>query len=629
MTSRSIQEVLGLRFDRLSPWTRAALACALAAIWLLGRRYAGITHDATLYVAQGLHRLDAGSFDGDFFFAYGSQDDYTVFPRLYAPLIDAFGAGPAAMLVTAAGQMAFFAAAAALVFRMSSGQVRWWSLALLAAISGYYGGVGTFRIAEPFATARTLAEPLVIAALVCTLVARHRLALIALVAAALLHPLVAASGIAAVFLWHAAERPRLLWLIPPLAALAACFALVWPGIALRFDARFDSLWLEAVLDRSPHLFMAQWEAPDWARVLWGLCSVWLALRFIDAQVRRLALAAVAAALAGIATTWIAVDLFGSVLVAELQLWRAHWLMHLFAILLVPVAFVGLWGRGNASRVAGALIAASCCFGRTELPAAALLATLAVVFDASERRWPGWMGEKTLRLALLAAIAAASIGLLFEVQAHLPLEYVASRSGAWTDYLSAAGSIGGLLPLALLLWLAACSRIAPAVAVFAAVALAGSMAVWDGRTPWSRFVEQAGERPNPFHEAIAPHAQVFWPDPNAPAWLALRTPAWFSVDQGAGIVFGRATAIEYAARKAASENLRSRIQNCAMAGPAGCRIEGWVAAELCGRHGGPDYLITNGRIDGPGALADWPLPADVRPGAPALYLYSCRTLAGRV
>jgi len=623
MTSRSIEEVLGLRFERPSPWVRAALACALAALWLLGRRYAGITHDATLYVAQGLHRLDASSLSGDFFFAHGSQDDYTVFPRLYAPLIDIFGAGPAAMLVTVAGQAAFFAAAAALVFRMGSGHVRWWSLALLAAISGYYGGDGTFRIAEPFATARTLAEPLVIAAVVCTLAARHRLAIVALAAAALLHPLVAAPGIAVIFLWHAAARRGLLWSVSLFAVLAAGLALALPGSALRFD----SSWLEAVLERSPHLFMARWEAPDWARVLWGMCSVWLALRFIDEQVRRLAIAAVAAALAGIALSWIAVDLFENVLVAGLQLWRAHWLMHLLAVLLVPISVAGLWKRGNADRVAGALIAASCCFGRSDLPTAALLAVLAVAFDASERRWPNWMGEGSLRIALLAAIGAASVGLLFEVQSHLPLEYGAPQPRAWTDYLPAAGSIGGLLPLALLLWLAACSRMALAAAVLAVVTFAGSIAIWDGRTPWSRFIEQASERPNPFRKAIVPHGQVFWPDPNAPVWLTLRTPTWFSVDQGAGIVFGRATAIEYAARKAASENLRGRIQNCAMAGRAGCRIEGWVAAELCGRKGGPDYLVTNGRIDGHSALADWPLPPEVRSGTSMLFLYSCRALAG--
>jgi hypothetical protein len=624
MKGHTAEGVLGLRFQRLTIWAHAALACALAALWMLGRRYAGFTHDATLYLAQGLRRLDPGSFNQDLFFAYGAQDDYTIFPRLYAPVIDLFGAGTAAMLVTIAGQLAFFAAAALLACRMTSGMARWWSLALLAAVSGYYGGVGTFRMAEPFATARTLAEPLVIVALASTLAARPRTALAALAAATLVHPLVAAPGVAVIFLWHAAARPRLLWTVPLVVGVAAGLAVVWPGLI----ERFDSVWLTAVLERSPHLFLSQWQAPDWARLLWGLCVVWVGLRFVDMPVRRLALSAAGAALAGIAITWLAVDLFHSVLAAGIQLWRAHWLLHLLAILLVPVAVAGLWRRGSAARAAGVLLAASCCFGRAELPVAAALAFLAVLVDVTDRLWPGWMGGKLLRLAVIAAIGAASVGLLLEVQSRLPLAYGASQPASWANYLPAIGSLGGLLALGSLLWIAACSRFHIAAAALAAAAFAGSVAVWDARPPWSRFLEQAGGQQNPFRGALEPQAQVFWSDTNGPVWLALGTATWFSVDQGAGIAFSRATAVEYDARKLASESLRGRIQNCAMAYPAQCRIDGQVAVALCRRPAGPDYLVLNGLLDGHSAAAEWPMPAGIGPRRPTLYLYSCRDLAGK-
>ncbi len=624
MRHKPAHEVLDLRFDGISATGRAAQVLALAALWLLGRRYAGFTHDATLYVVQGLRRLDPASFDGDLFFAHGAQDDYTVFPRLYAPLIDLLGAGTAAMLVTIAGQLAFVAAAAALVFRMSSGMTRWWSLALLAAVSGYYGGVGTFRMAEPFATARTLAEPLVIAALASTLAARPRVALAALAAAAVVHPLVAAPGIAVIFLWHAAQRPRLLWSVPLLAILAAGLASAWPGLA----ARFDAAWLAVVLERSPHLFLSQWQAPDWARLLWGLCSVWLGLRFVDAPVRRLVLSAAGAALAGIAVTWLAADLFHSVLAAGLQLWRAHWLLHLVALVMVPVAVAGLWPRASAARAAAVLLAASCCFGRAELPVSAVLAAMAVLFDASERFRPGWMGRKLTRVVVVAAIGAASVGLLLDVQSRLPSVYGAPQPAAWTEYLPAAGSPGALVPLALLLWLAACSRFHAAAAALAAAAFLGSIAAWDARAPWQRFIEQAAGQQNAFRNALAPQAQVFWSDPNGPVWLALGTATWFSVDQGAGIAFSRATAMEYDARKRASESLRGWIQNCAMAYPAECRIDSRVAIALCRRPAGPDYLVLNGLIDGHGAAAQWRMPAAIGLRRPTLHLYSCRDLTGK-
>lgn len=622
MRRRPAQEALGLRFDAIPLSGRVALGLALAALWLLGRRYGGFTHDASLYAVQGLRVLDPASFAKDLFFVHGAQDAYTVFPRIYALLIGAFGAGRAALIVTVAGQIAFFAAAAVLVFRISAGQARWWSLALLAAVSGYYGGVGVFRIAEPFATARTLSEPLVLAALGLTLASRHLTAISALAAAAALHPLVAAPGIAVVFFWHASVRPRLIWSIPALAGLMLAAAVVWPEITLHFDPQ----WLAAVQDRSPHLFVLQWLLPDWSRFLWGLCVSWIAVRFVDTAVRRLVLAVAAIGMAGVAASWIAVDLLDSAMAAGLQMWRAHWLMHFLAIVLVPAAVAGLWRSGNAARAAAVCVAASFCFGRAELPASAALAALAVALDASERRWPGWMGEGIFRLTLLGVTCAASVGLLFEFQSRLPPIYGAIGSPVWTDYVHAAASVGGLLPLAGALWLAACSRFALAAVSISAATFALSIAAWDARVPWARFVEQASVGANPFRDALPSGAQVFWPGVHGRVWLALGTPTWFSADQGAGIVFSRAAAIEYAGRKRASRDLIAANENCSFTGPGRCSIEPQRARALCERRDGPDYLVLDSRINGQASI-DWPLPAGVLPGVQHLHLFSCRDLAG--
>lgn len=622
MRSRPAHEVLGLRFDRLSPAAIASLALTLAALWLFGRRYGGIKQDATIYLAQGLRKLDPGLFDKDLFFAYGSQDAYTAFPSLYAPLIEFLGVGGAALLVTVAGQIAFVAASWALVRRIAAGPERWWSLALLAAVSGYYGGVGVIRLAEPFATARSLAEPMVLAALACMLGARHRLALAWLVLAMPLHPLVAVPGIAVFVLWHAWERRWLLWLVPIALASIAIFAAAWPGHL----PRLDPTWAAVVVERSPHLFMLQWRLPDWSRLLWGFCVIWMAARFLDASARRLAFTIAAVAVTGVAVSGIAVDLLGSALAAGLQFWRAHWLMHCLAIVLVPVAVAGLWRSGNAGRAAAACVAASCCYGRAELPVSLLLAVLAAGLGAAERSWPGWMGERTLRLALLAVACAASVGLLFEVQARLPSVYGATRLPVWTDYVNAAASVGGLLPLALIIWTAACSRFAVAALAAAAAAFAVSVAAWDAREPWPRFVEQASKETNPFQRSLPPRAVVFWPGPYGKAWFALGRPTWFSEDQGAGVVFNRQTAIEYDRRERATRTLRSAMEACATVEQPDCRIDVRPARELCDRAGGPDYLVLNARIEGYAAM-EWPLPQDIGPGRRSLFLYACNKVVG--
>jgi hypothetical protein len=619
IAGRPVEEVLGLRFDRLAPSAWAALACALAALWLLGRRYGGITHDATLYLAQGLRRLDPAVFDRDLFFAYGGQDEFTVFPLLYASLIDAFGGGSAAMLVTVAGQVAFLGAAAALVSRLGAGQARWWSLALLAAVSGFYGGQGVFRFAESFATARTLAEPLVLAALALSLAARHGVALAALAAAALLHPLVAASGLVVLYLWHALERPRLFWLLPALGAAALAAAVLWPAATLRFD----DAWRDAVIIRSPHLFIALWPVPDLARFVWGVLVIALAARFLENAVLRIAIAAVIASCVAVIATALTVDMLDSALVAALQPWRVHWLMHFLAIALVPFAVVGLWRAGGASRAAAACLSASCCFGRFEMLVAALFVAFAVLLDYAERRRPGWMGERALRLVLVGALAAASVGLMFEMQTRLPPGY-AIRVPAWTDYVPLVGTVG-MLPLALVLWLTACSRWPRAGLVLAIATLATAIAAWDARSPWSRYIEQADGRGHPFQGRITPGATVFWPEPGGPTWHLLRAASWFSVDQGAGIVFNRATAIEYNARREASLELRAGMQNCLYFDRKGCTIKREYAQRMCARPGRPDYLVLNGEITGYPSV-EWRLPRELGFGRHALHLYACRDFA---
>ena len=205
---------------------------------------------------------------------------------------------------------------------------------------------------------------------------------------------------------------------------------------------------------------------------------------------------------------------------------------------------------------------------------------------------------------------------------LPSVYGALRQTGWTDYVHAAASVGGLLPLAALLWLAACSRFSIIAAGVCAGALALSLAAWDAREPWPRFIEQASGDTNPFREALPRGAQVYWPGPYGKTWLALGSPSWISADQGAGIVFNRHTALEYVERRHVSKDLLSAIDNCANAEQAQCRIAPQFARGLCARLVGPDYLVLNASVDGYAAI-EWPLPPDIGPGRRSLFLYDCR------
>jgi hypothetical protein len=70
------------------PWVmRAAVCLALLACWVLVHPYRGMVHDALLYTLQALSRLYPESLGQDLFLAHGSQEDFTIFSRIYAPLI--------------------------------------------------------------------------------------------------------------------------------------------------------------------------------------------------------------------------------------------------------------------------------------------------------------------------------------------------------------------------------------------------------------------------------------------------------------------------------------------------------------------------------------------------------------
>jgi hypothetical protein len=216
--------------------------------------------------------------------------------------------------------------------------------------------------------------------------------------------------------------------------------------------------------------------------------------------------------------------------------------------------------------------------------------------------------------------------MFDMQARLPAVYGATQAPSWPDYVNVVASVGGLLPLAALVWVLAYSRYAGLAPVLAASAFVVCIAAWDARKPWPRFLEQASAGANPFRAALPRNAQVYWYGPYGKTWLVLGRPTWFSIDQGAGIVFNRQTAIEYAGRKAASENLQSAIENCAMVEPPACRIGDRPARELCNRQDGPDYLVLNARVEGYAAV-EWPLPPEIGPGRQSLFLYACREFAG--
>src|SRR5450631_1371803 len=330
--------------------------------WALSHSYVGIFHDAGLYTLQALAHLRPETLSADVFLKFGSQDRFTIFSPLYASAGRLLGVESAAALLTLLFQIALLLGAWVLARAVMPFSMALLGLAVLLAIPGDYGADRIFTCIEPFLTPRMAAQALALGSIAAALHARRALAAILIVAATLLHPVMAAAGIAALF-WLEVARDRPLWSL----ALIACGVLVVAVQAFAMPAglwgRFDAAWLALVENRSPYLFLAHWQLDDWSRIAVSVSTLLVGRAVLqNAPARALAGVTVITVAAGLALAAAAVDLLHLVLFTQLQPWRWQWLGTVVAAVLVPQILFTLWQRQVAGRTGALLLVSAWIFG---------------------------------------------------------------------------------------------------------------------------------------------------------------------------------------------------------------------------------------------------------------------------
>lgn len=521
---------------RLEPATVIALA-ALSCLWLITHRYQGIRHDAWLYAGQALARLDPQAFRNDLFFAYGSQDDYSLFSRPYSLLVQAFGIGQAAVLLLVAGQLAWALAAFALARRWLNGTALWVGLALVFALPRDYGPAGVFHYAETFLTARSIAEPLVLASLAATLAGRLPLAWFASLLAFVCHPIIALPGILFLVAFH----------FQPGAKMLVGFALASIAAALALPA-MDAEWLQIVRLRAPFVMLDEWQPGELAEPF-----VWIGILAVAASEaptplqrawRALVIVAAACALLAMLAT-----LTHAALLIQAQPWRAAWLIKVVALLVLPGLFVQRWQRSAADRwLLAGLAAAAATAATFGGPIAIGLAIL------SCRGWQGGQPPALPRwLSVAASLAVLGIlaGTVLEVLQHS--YYAIERIRLWAINPAAAspGNFTGLLlgPLALLLplslWflLQLGARRPIAAMILSSGLFLGAIPGWNQGNDGQQIMLFSADPPHPFPGLIPRGATVYWQDHFELSWFLLRRANYASSLQSVGLVFSRQTAME--------------------------------------------------------------------------------------
>jgi hypothetical protein len=548
--------------------SRLAASLVLLAGWLCAHPYLGIHHDARLYTLQALSRLYPTSLAGDLFLVHGSQESFTVFSRLYAPLIAFLSAGWAAMLLLIAAHAAWIWGAARLasrLFRDVSDSML--ALAGMLVLPAAYSGFSSLYYGEGFLTPRVLVEAAVLHALAFAISGRTKAALAILVLAVPVHPLYAASGLAVVWVILSLRDRR--WLLAGLAAAAAGLVLVAVGVPPldRLRQAFDPNWLAVVRARNALVFPAEWLSYDWSRILFQAALVAGAALWAKAETRRALQAVLAVSVASLLLSLVATEWLKNVLLTQVQMWRNIWLLAVFANAATGYLISTLWREGSRPLALVAVITLG-WFWRLFPAVAVVLVILGVALFWWERRrghtLPGWLDR----------IAVIAVGLT--VSAYIFIEATRVRAdpggragvfGFLTAFMSLVGPLQifafGLIMIAWLKW-----RLPSKQAL--SLALAGcfcvlAFAAWDRRSAWQKWAESPSAQAVPFAAALRQDAQVYWPDGVPESWLILRRPSYFSIDQGAGALFSRAAALAFRDRAASVAALDPRERVAMFAG----------------------------------------------------------------
>lgn len=523
----------------------------LVALWLLLHGYHGLTGDGQIYAFQAISRLHP-PLASDLYLRYTSQDEFTVFSAPYAWCIGRLGLEHAARLLTLLFTLWLLAAVWRFARPGTSRDGAWAAVALLLIIPGHYGGSGVFSILDPFLTARLPAEALIITALGSHVRGRRRLGLLLAVGAIFIHPLIALPGVLfLICLW----LPIRLGVAGAIAGV--CFTL---ALAL-FSAGgshglpvMDGEWLDVVRERSQFLFLDLWSAQDWATNAAPFLSLGLtAMAVREDAIRKLCAAAALVGAAGFAVALIG-SLIGPVaILVQGQAWRWVWIGVLAGAAPAPFTAMRLWRDGDCGRLCALLLISGWIL--PELAGPLCLGAAALLWFVRARIARPLAGQ--LRWALAALLTALMIWTSTRCWAIVsPASHPGARAqaGAYALREIFALRVPAVLLCVIVWWGIRRALSYRAPLLLSAVLAALSVLVLPVAFKQSRTLSAPAEvrEFEPWGNLIPPDGTVLVTPPRDVGtfvWFTLGRPNYLSLDQSAGVVFSRATALEVRRRSA--------------------------------------------------------------------------------
>lgn len=536
-----------LRFEAVALWA------GLIPLVLLTRPYAGIVRDGRIYLGRGLADRNPGGIGRDLMFAFDEQTGFSFLRPVIRGLLGIMSAPEASMALVLAGLAIWLGAAIAFATSLAAGRAAWAAIACILVLPPSYGGFGAFVYGEAAATPRIFAEAAVLGALAALMRRRHAASVLLLGLAVLLHPLMAMAGLAVAVVALVREAPRRF--VPALlaaAALAAAAAAGWV-VAKGLATPLDADWL-SVLRPSRYLFPSFWPDETWGHMIRQGVAVIIAGTFLDARRRAVLWGIAAVASLGVAVSVVLADWLPTVLLTQLQPWRATWLLAVAGHASLALAAVNLWIRGPGGRLTLALLFLTWLASDGPLNALLLGAATLGLFAVQSR---GGLGTIPVRLAAWIGAAAAVLALVKTVVAtSLLLDLAGAGTFAgikapWSLGITLEAHTSGLVAAIL-----AVAILAPAVwprsarmgaAALLTASLAAGALLWDARQPDQRALGPSPEVAA-LREFLAPApGEVLWLGGDIEAWFWAGRPGFASVLQRGPALFSRPLAITWKSR----------------------------------------------------------------------------------
>jgi hypothetical protein len=538
------------------PWLCAGVLLAIRSVF---RPYLGLVHDAKLYSLQVASHVWPNTYNSDLFFAFGSQDSFSVFSHLMAPLAGAIGIEPSFFLVWMICTACIVYAEVQLVRRLVSERaLAAVALVLLTLTDVAYGGRQVFTVHEPFLTARLPAVALVLFAFIKLLDGRLLWAGMLLGVSMLIHPLmtVPALFVGAAFVASARRRTERLAAIGALAAIVLGIFVAIPVVGEALFGRMEAEWLRSTKVICHQCFLTNWSANELCRTCIALVIVVGVRGYLAAVAGRLVFWVGFTAIAGVAVTAYA-EWTEYAFLIQGQAFRALWLAELLAYPLGLAFLQKLWQGEPAGKLLGVPIAAyvmqpfvhGSMVGGIALDTIGLWVVSSVCVGAFIHAWSRRTNKNaSLGFAILAGMLGMSgvISLTRFMAFAVFADYSTERISLLWWFGAHAISVAVILAVSLaavvllMRWCGVNWRTG---------AIAGSIWLTMAGLPFAidsmRFGEKrfaAGDRDLAFVQAFleshpsATPPQVYWPADPSPVWLNLRATSYYSWYQMWGIIF---------------------------------------------------------------------------------------------